>query len=382
MNLLVLGGGAQGAATAFDLCRQVDVECVRLADLDPEPLPPFLRRFDGGKLQTVRLDARDAEAVAAAMGDVDVVACALPYYFNLDMARVAVRAGAHFCDLGGNTAIVERQRELDDEAREAGVSVIPDCGLAPGMVNILAQTAIEALDRTDEVRILVGGLPRTPRPPLGYQVVYSLEGVLDYYTTPGTVLEGGEPKAVEALSGLEIVEFPEPVGELEAFYTGGGISTLPRRYRGKIERMEYKTLRYPGHARIMKAIRELGLLDQEPIEVDGCEVAPRRLFIRRVQEALRSEDERDVVVLRVEVKGVQDGADRTIRWQLVDFYDEDEGLTAMTRATGFSLAVTALMQADGRIGTVGVRTPDECVPGDVYVTELAERGIHLERTDF
>lgn len=382
MKVLVLGAGAQGTAAAYDLRRSRKVERVVLADLDPEPLPPFLAGGAGDTLETLRLDARDTGAVADVMDRVDGVACALPYYLNVEIARLAVRAGCHYCDLGGNTEIVRRQKELDGEAREAGVSVIPDCGLAPGMVNVLAQTGIEALDRTDRVRILVGGLPRTPRPPLDYQVVYSLEGVLDYYTTPGVVLEDGEPTTVEALSGVETVEFPEPVGELEAFYTGGGISTLPERYRGRIRSMEYKTLRYPGHARIMKAVRDLGLLDEEPVEVDGCEVVPRRLFIERATRALRNDDERDLVVMRVEVEGVQDGVDRTIRWQLLDAYDEEKGLTAMMRATGFSLAATSRMQMDGRIETAGVRTPDECVPADVYLDELAERGLHVERTDF
>ena len=164
-----------------------------------------------------------------------------------------------------------------------GISVIPDCGLAPGMVNILAAEGIRRMDRAEKVKIYVGGLPQPPEPPLNYQIVYSLEGALDYYTTPSWVLRGGKPVQVDALSEVEPVEFPAPVGTLEAFHTGGGISTMPFAYEGKIEVMEYKTLRYPGHVAIMRPIRELGLLGNEPIEVKGKQVVPRDLFIAAVQ---------------------------------------------------------------------------------------------------
>lgn len=382
MKFLVLGAGAQGSAAAYDLLRRDEVEAVVLADQRSGPVQPFLEPLVGERLETVALDATDLDAVREAMEGVHAVACALPYFLNLEMTRLAVEAGVHFCDLGGNTEIVEAQRELDARASEKGVSVVPDCGLAPGMVNILAQAAIDELDETASVRILVGGLPQDPEPPLNYQIVYSMEGVLDYYTAEALVLEEGELARKEALTGVEEVEFPEPVGRLEAFYTAGGISTLPLRYRGEVRRMEYKTLRYPGHAAIMRAIRDLGLLDTEPVEVDGCEVVPRRLFIDVVSPRLRNPEGRDLVAMRVEVEGTRHGVEKTIRFDLLDRYDEETGITAMMRATGYSLALTSLMQADGRVRETGVRTPDEAVPPEIYLSGLAARGIHVERTDF
>ena len=161
---------------------------------------------------------------------------AIPYYFNLALAECAVEAGVHFCDLGGNTEIVFQQKALADRAAAKGVTVVPDCGVAPGMVNILAEYGIRQLDTVDSVRIYVGGLPQEPEPPLNYQVVYSLEGVLDYYTTRSWVLRDGKRTQVTALSEREPVEFPEPVGTLEAFHTAGGLSTMAFRYEGKIPR--------------------------------------------------------------------------------------------------------------------------------------------------
>src|SRR5690606_13416048 len=227
MDMLVLGAGLQGCACAFDLLQSSDVSTVTLADLKPDSLPAWLTAAGGDRLKVVKLDVKDHAAVLEVMRGHTAVMSAIPYYFNGDMARLAVEAGCHFADLGGNTDIVLEQKKLHDAALGKGLSIIPDCGLAPGMVNILAAEGIRRLDRADRVKIYVGGLPQNPEPPLNYQIVYSLEGALDYYTTPSWVLRGGKPTQVEALSELEDVEFPEPVGTLEAFHTGGGISTMP-----------------------------------------------------------------------------------------------------------------------------------------------------------
>ena len=381
MKFLVLGGGAQGSAAAFDLVRRERVEKVVLADASTRQIRPFLRPFVGGKLDLLELDASDHGAVRTAMEGVDAVVCGLPYFFNYDMAELAVECGCHFCDLGGNTEIVEKQRTLHDRAAAKGLSVIPDCGLAPGMVNILAQAGIDALDRTESVKIRVGGLPQNPQPPLNYQIVYSMQGVLDYYTTLSIVLEGGKLVKKDALTEVEPVEFPAPVGELEAFHTAGGISTMPYRYQGQIPVMEYKTLRYPGHARIMKAIRDLGLLSLEPVEVGDAHVVPRDAFIEIVSPRLRNPEGRDLVALRVEVSGEKDGSPKTVTFDLLDYYDPENQITAMMRTTGYSLAVTSLMQADGRVTEKGVHTPDEAVPAEAYVRELAQHGIRIERSE-
>jgi lysine 6-dehydrogenase len=184
MKMLVLGAGLQGCACAYDLLQSPAVGGVTLADLRPDHLPPFLAGDWGGRLTTVRLDVTDAVAVRETLRGHTAVMSAIPYYYNGPMARAAVEAGCHFADLGGNTEIVFEQKKLDDQAVAKGVSIIPDCGLAPGMVNILAAEGIRRLDRAQQVKIYVGGLPQHPEPPLNYQIVYSLEGALDYYTTP------------------------------------------------------------------------------------------------------------------------------------------------------------------------------------------------------
>jgi lysine 6-dehydrogenase len=377
MRMLVLGAGLQGSACAYDLLQDKDVEQVRLADLKIDHIAEFLGPYSGRRLLPTPLDVRDVEAVRALMRECDGVMSAIPYYFNFDMARLAVETGVHFTDLGGNTEIVNEQKTLDAEARRKNITIVPDTGLAPGMVNILAEHGIRQLDKVDAVRIFVGGLPQKPEPPLNYQIVYSLEGVLDYYTTLSWVLRGSKRTQVKALSELEDVKFGDSVGILEAFHTAGGLSTMAFRYEGKIPEMEYKTLRYPGHAERMEAIRELGLLELEPVDVKGLKVVPRDLFIATAGPRLTKRHGKDLVALRVVVKGAKAGKPKTLTWELIDRYDEQHHISAMMRTTGYSLSITGMMQVRGQVKPVGVHTPDESVPAETYIAELAKRGIHI-----
>lgn len=379
MRMLVLGGGLQGSACAYDLLANTGHDVV-LADINPDALPDFLKPFRGGRLTVERVDAKDQDGIRSVMQGASATMSAFPYYFNLDMARLAVEAGSHFCDLGGNTEIVLNQKKLHDQAVAKGVSVVPDCGLAPGMVNVLAQYGIDRLDTTRAVRIFVGGLPQNPQPPLNYQIVYSIEGVLDYYTTLSWVLRDGKPTQVKALSEIVELDFPG-AGRLEAFHTAGGLSTMAQRYEGKIPTMEYKTLRYPGHAKAMETIRELGLLELEPVDVKGSRVVPRDAFISIVGPRLKKDyrTSPDLVALRVEAEGVKDGRETVIRWDLLDRFDAATGVTAMMRTTGYSLAITGDLQASGEVKP-GAWTPDESIPAARYVEELAKRGIRIEES--
>ena len=377
--MLILGAGLQGSACAYDLLQNPDVKEVRLADLHTDHLAQFLAPYSGERLIFTPLDVRDKEAVLALMRQSDAAMSAIPYYFNYALAALAIQAGVHFSDLGGNTEIVFRQKTLDAQAKKKNITIIPDCGLAPGMVNILAEHAINQLDTVESVRIFVGGLPQEPEPPLNYQIVYSLEGVLDYYTTLSWILRGGKRTQVTALSEIEAVRFDGSVGELEGFHTAGGLSTMAFRYEGKIPTMEYKTLRYPGHARIMQAIRELGLLDLKPVDVKGMKVVPRDLVVAAMGPRLTKPNAHDLVALRVVAEGTKGGKPGKVGWEMVDYYDEENGISAMERSTGYSLSITGQMQARGEIGKAGVFTPDEAIPAEKYIRELAKRGVVIKQ---
>lgn len=379
MRVLVLGAGLQGSACAFDLLNNAAVQRVGLADVRPPVLPAFLQPFvsapndSSARLVPMTLDVRDASAVRAALAGYDAVCSAIPYYFNFPLAELAVEAGVHFCDLGGNTEIVRQQKTLDAAATAKGVSVVADTGLAPGMVNVIAQHGIDQFDQVDSVKLFVGGLPQTPEPPLNYQIAYSIEGMVDYYTSESLVVRDGKPTGVKALSEIETVPFAAPLGDLEAFHTAGGLSTMVYRYAGKIATMEYKTLRYPGHARIMEAIRDLDLLSLDPVDIKGQQVVPRDVFVRVAGDKLHKRKP-DLVALRVVVSGTKGGQHSTRAWEVVDRFDEQHGITAMMRTTGYTLSITAQLQATGVVPP-GVHTPDESIPPTQYFKMLAERGV-------
>jgi lysine 6-dehydrogenase len=375
MRYLVLGRGLQGSACAFDLLRAPGTTEVRLADMNVTGLPDFLPTTDP-RLVPVVLDVRNHEDVLREMGRVDCVLSAIPYYFNGELAALAVSAGAHFADLGGNTEIVFEQKKLHDAAAAKGVTVVPDTGLAPGMVNVLAEHGIQQLDTVESVKLFVGGLPQHPEPPLNYQIVYSIEGVLDYYSTLSWVVRDGQRVQVKALSELESVDFPSPVGTLEAFHTAGGLSTMAWRHAEKIPVMEYKTLRYPGHAQLMAAMRDLGLYDDQPIDVKGTSVVPRDLFIATVGPKLRKPGGTDLVALRVIVKGTKDGVAAMRQFDLLDYYDAAHGITAMMRVTGYTLSIVGQFLAAKKLAP-GVHTMDEAMPAEPYIAALAERGIMI-----
>jgi len=374
MNMLVLGGGLQGSACAYDLLQQDDVKGVTIADVRADAGAAFLR--DDDRLHRVALDFSDENATRELMQAHDVVMSAAPYYFNETLARLAIEAGCDYTDLGGNTEILFAQLEMSDEAQAAGCTLIPDVGLAPGLVNVLAVEGIRRLDDAESVSMYVGGLPQQPKPPLNYQVVYSLKGVIDYYTTPSFVIRDGKPFEVEALSEVEALDFPG-LGTLEAFHTAGGASLLPWRYEGRVDRLEYKTLRYPGHAEIMRNIRELGLLSLDPVDVRGEDVVPRDLVIAVLRPLLTSSDP-DLVALRVTATGTKDGRRTTHQWDLLDREDEEHGITAMERTTGFTLATVGLLMGRDVIDTTGVMPPDEGIPAETYLAEMVQRGIDIE----
>jgi len=377
MRILVLGAGLQGSSCAYDLLRQDDVERVTVADLEPGRLAAFVPEDE--RLFRVHADFSRADSIRELMEPHDIVLSAAPYYFNLEMARTAVDAGCHFSDLGGNTQIVRQQLELRDRAKEAGITVVPDVGLAPGMINVIAREGARRFERPRRVRMYVGGLPQRPRPPLNYQVAYSLEGMLDYYTTLSWLLRDGRPQQVEALTELETLDFGD-LGQLEAFHTAGGASLQPWDYEGELDELFYKTLRYPGHAVLMKAFRDLGLIGLAPVDVKGTSVVPRDAFIACIAPHLRP-DSPDLVALRVIAEGENGGVPGTVTFDVLDRMDEETGITAMERTTGFTLAIAGLFLGRGVIEAPGAEPSYRLIPYDPYVEALARRGIEVRVSD-
>ena len=380
MKVLVLGSGQMGKGAAYDLVKQDSVDEVIVADLDAKCAERLAKEV-GEKAVAETVNAKNRNELIKVFSKADSVISAVSYTVNVLHTEVAIETGTHMCDLGGGWTIVQKQLELNDKARDAGVTVVPDCGLAPGMVSVLAREGIEYLDRVESVRIRVGGLQQEPRPPLNYALIFSVEGLINEYIEPCVALRDGKITIEEPLVSFEEITFPEPFGKLEAFNTSGGTSTLPNTYEGKVNELDYKTIRYPGHGHKMWCLMRLGLMDSEEMDIEGTKIAPRKVLERLLEKNLPPSG-KDVTLLRVMIEGWKGTESRNIEYELIDYFDDATGLTSMMRTTSYPAAVTAMMMADGRISKRGVLTPERCIPPDLFIKELRDRGLDIKHRVF
>ncbi|MDN7226629.1 saccharopine dehydrogenase C-terminal domain-containing protein [Planococcus sp. N064] len=380
MKVVVLGAGLMGKQAAGDLVASSKVEKVYLADMNIAQAELFKEYVESDKLEVLYLDANDDLELAAVISKGDVVINALFYTFNEKVAKTALSCGVHYVDLGGHIGgATDAVLGLHEEAEKKGVTLIPDLGVAPGMINILAGHGAAKLDEVREIKLFVGGIPVEPEPPLEYNHVFSLEGVFDHYTDPSHVIREGEVKEVASLSEIEAVEF-EGFGELEAFHTSGGTSTLIDTFN-HIETLEYKTLRYKGHAEKFRILVELGFTDREKtVMVNGVSVKPRDVLREVLTPITELGDKQDAVVLRVQVSGIEAEEELTYEYNMVTVKDAETGVTAMARATAYTISVVAQMIGSGVIDKRGAIPPELIVKGDEYMKEMAKRGVEIHET--
>ena len=365
-EFLVLGAGMMGRAIAYDIVQSRGRSSLAVIDADPQACQSLEDWLD---IDVYNQDVNSPEIDQYIENSKSVI-CALPYGFNLNFMKKAISAGAHFCDLGGNDDIVRKQLDLDARARDAGVLCLPDCGLAPGMANVLGAYLASKFDTPDELTIRVGGLPQHPKPPLNYQLVFSVGGLINEYKEKCKVLRNGQITEIDPMIETEELEF-QGIGKLEAFTTSGGAGWLPEMFRGRMEKMDYKTIRYPGHAIIFRSILELGLADEEEIAPG---ITPRSVLEGQLVKNLRGNDE-DLVLVRVTASGEVDGTKVMKNMDIIDHYDRENNITAMMRTTAFPTSIIAQMVIDGSIPERGVKTPEMCVPGELFLEELADRDI-------
>jgi lysine 6-dehydrogenase len=381
MRIAVLGSGRQGVACAIDLLREEDLEEIRLLDAEPPSLEAALGRIGSERVRTETVDASDESALASALGGCQAVISAVPYFLNLGVTRAAIRAACSMTDMGGNTDIVFQQRALDADARRAGITIVPDLGLAPGLGNVLAAHAIRGFDTVDEVRIRCGGLPLDPEPPLGYALFFSIYGLLNEYSGESICLRDHKISRVPTLTEIETIRFPDPVGRCEAVHTSGGVSTLPWSLEGKVRSLDYKTVRYPGHWQRIAFLKEIGLLETEPIKVGPRTLPPREIAAALLEPLLGSHEGRDVVVLRVRADGHRGGERVRRQFDCLEIGDPSAGLTAMAKMTAFPATAAALELARDRIREQGVASAESAIEAEKVIAHLRSRGIAVAVTE-
>ena len=392
MKLLVIGSGMMGSAAAYDMARQDHVESVTLADSDLKRAKDVAARVNritsGKKVRAVGLDASKEKEAARVMKGHDGALSAVPYFLNLGLAKAAIGAGCNFADLGGNNTAVRQELALAKQAEKRGIAIAPDCGLSPGMASILGGELVRRLDgRADALKLYVGGLPERPMPPFHYQLVFSVEGLINEYVEPARILRKGKLITIDPLTEPEPFHM-DGFAPLVAFQTSGGTSTLPETFEGRVGECFEKTLRYPGHYDLLCELKDLGLFSNEKMRVGNVEVSPRALM-SKVFEGKFAGKGPDVCIMRLEahesvkapgVRGLLGGKlkGRVATFTMVDHYDPKSDMSAMMRTTAFPASIVLQMMCSGAVSKRGAVLQERDVPAETFLEEIARRGIKIE----
>lgn len=377
MKLLVIGAGMMGSAAAYDMARSSQVESVTLADLDKTRLRAAVGHINKlvgtKKVRPADLDASRPRDAANLMRGHSGVLSAVPYFFNLGLCRAAIDSRCHFADLGGNNTVVRQELALAKDAEKKGVAIAPDCGLSPGMASILAGDLMRRLGgKADALKLYVGGLPEKPKPPFFYQLVFSVEGLINEYVEPARVLRRGKICEIEPLTEPEDF-FLTGFEPLTAFHTSGGTSTLPETFKGKVGECFEKTLRYPIHFQVIRGLYDLGFFSSNKIRVGKSEIAPRtltsQLFLRKF-----SGDEPDVTIMRIEAHN----SGCITSFTMVDRYDPQIKMTSMMRTTAWPASIVLQMICSNQIAKRGGIYQELDVPALTFIEEMETRGIRIE----
>ena len=368
-----------GLGAVFDLAHNSPgVEAVTVADFDLEKAELVAKTVNSEKVTARQIDASNISGVIELMRPHDSAISCVNYWYNAELSKAAIATQTNFCDLGGNNYIVDEQLAMDEEARSAGINIIPDCGLAPGMVSVLAMRGAKRFDEIEEIHIRVGGLPQNPQPPLDYQLVFSVEGLINEYVEVARVIRDGRITEVESMTEIETLAFDD-FPPLEAFQTSGGTSTLPDTFLGKIKELDYKTIRYAGHCEKFKTMIDLGLCSSDEIVVDYQKVNPRKVFGELLTKHLPA-DEPDYVLVRLEFAGKSGGETKRLRYDIVDRQDEATNLSAMMRTTAFPASIIAQMMAKGEVLMRGATPQEKAIDAEQFVAELARRNIVIKES--
>ncbi|MGD0476773.1 MAG: saccharopine dehydrogenase C-terminal domain-containing protein [Nitrososphaerales archaeon] len=370
MKVAVLGSGLMGGVVAWDMARSKGVDSVVVSDVDEGRLAAVKRRSAGKKLSVEVLDIKNRRKTTKFLRQFDVAVSALPHGVVHSSDLAAVASGTKMV----NVAFEDEQMELDSAARKTGALLIPGCGLAPGLGGILLAHALETLGGGDEGHILVGGLPQVPLPPFGYKLVFSIVGLLREYIDDARVFRDGKLVKVRPFSTVERVEFPAPIGTLEAFCTDG-LASLVYTMKG-MRVLDEKTLRWPGHAERMSLLQESGYFAKDKVKVGSAELSPLEMSWAVLGRKLSEGDPHDMTVMRV----IARSKTGEFVYDMVDMYDDREEVTSMGKTTGYTASIVAQMVGDGRIKGKGTLAPERAVEGplvETLLSELGRRGVSI-----
>ena len=377
-RFLVLGAGKMGYVLAKDLIDSDEKNQVTLVDICSEQLKHASDIIRSERLIPVQKNIEDERQREESFDDHDVVLCALLHKHSLLALETAVRKSVHFVDIVGEWPL--ERLKYDDKAMKEGITLISGLGVSPGITNICIGRGTHLLDETEKAMIYVGGNPVQPKPPLNYRIVYAVDSLLGLYERKVQILKGGQIKEVEPLSGLESISFSASFSKMECFYTDG-LNSLIQTMQGKIkDELAEKTIRHQGHAQGIQVLKDCGLFSRERIRVGDQEVIPRKVLETMLDSEMRLEDEKDVTLLRVVVKGEEGGQAKTHVFEMIDFFDSEKGFTSMGKTTSFPASIAAQMIVSGHITQRGSLFPENIFHADLFhpfMDALRKRGVTI-----
>lgn len=371
LRAIVLGAGQIGSVIAKDFSG-VGIE-LTIGDIDIKRARDVANEVEG---ESIRFDTADYEQMVKILRNFELVIGALPGDYGLPALRACIEARRDVVDVSFTP---EYPFELSESARKAGITMIPDCGVAPGLSNLLVGYGASHLDSINEAKIMVGGIPEKQVPPLGYTITWSAEGLIDEYIRDVSIVKDGDLIQVPALSGLESIDFLG-VGKLEAFYTDG-LRSLVESF-SEVKNLYEKTLRYPGHVEKVKLLRELGFFSEDPVKVRDLEIKPKILSARVLERSLTMPEVVDLLAMSVDVSGIKDGNRLAFGYRVLEYYDHEKDVSAMARTTAYTASIVAGLLANGDIQDEGIVTMEKLGANhdlvDKIFSELGKRGVNIE----
>jgi len=376
MRISIIGAGHMGSAIAQELIGHEEVTVVRVCDAHTRSLQSLHNRLDSPKLRSFQVDARDERTMASILEDSNCVIGATDPALYPKLARIALTSGSHFCDLGSSAPVLEKEYHLSERAAEKSLWVVPNCGLDPGLSNMLCLHAIRQFDEPIRAHLRVGDVPLEPEPPFNFRISWSAEKLVDDYTLPVEYMEEGQKLSTSPLTGIEDISFSEPFSDMEAFHTAGLLKTICEVAGPSLKTIDHKSIRWPGHARNMQFLLALGFAEQKIIDVQS-HLTYRDVLTRRLKQRLGGAYE-DAVLVRISVFGHKDGQDAELVYEMIQQFDRERNMTAIRRCTSITAATIALQLASGAVPGGGVCPPEQIVPLRTFFDNVRAAGLPVE----
>tara|TARA_Y100001970_G_C14202943_1_gene842236 strand:- start:932 stop:2089 length:1158 start_codon:yes stop_codon:yes gene_type:complete len=382
-KICILGSGRQGTAAGYDLIRFLPDCDLTFADIDIKQAQKASERVQkllGKKTNIAQIDLMDKSNFCNFLDPFDIFLSSVPYKFNVYLTDIAVATKTSMVDLGGHTLNVRKQLLKNSDAKDAGITIVPDCGMGPGMNVSVAMMGIESMDNPKEVYVWDGGLPLQPIEPWNYALFFNIAGLTNEYDGSAFFIENGIVSEVSCFEYIEKLQF-DNMGELEAAVTSGGLSTMPWTYEGKLEVLHNKTLRYCGHWEQMRAFRDLGLFEEKEVEYNGRNISPRDFYHSLLEPKLIQENVKDICLMRVKTIGTDNGMSKTTIIDIVEEYDSKTGFLAMEKWTGWHASIVMIEILNGNIGK-GAFSIETALSGKTFHEKALMRSYDIKVKQF